>query len=137
MKHSSNNCLSISIPVLAAAQINKKSWLNDEEYKSFIAGYEYASTQTRAIKGLSKISPEEAYFVYEAIKRGVEMSKPNLPLYTVIKDGQIGPSHYAESEQQTLCDLEINQNWFILTNNHRGVAICPKCKEIFNNLSAG
>ena len=57
-----------------APKISDKSWLNDPEYANFVAGYEYASTQTRAIHGLSKITPEEAYFIYEAIKRGIFMT---------------------------------------------------------------
>ena len=69
-----NHCLDIDIPVIRAPKISKNSWLKDPEYASFVAGYEYASTQTRAIHGLSKITPEEAYFIYEAIKRGSEPS---------------------------------------------------------------
>lgn len=57
-----------------APKISKESWLNDPEYANFVVGYEYAATQTRAIQGLSKISPEDAYFIYEAIKRGGEWS---------------------------------------------------------------
>ena len=60
--------------MIKAEKISEKSWLNASEYADFVAGYEYASTQTRAIHGLSKITPEEAYFIYEAIKRGSEPS---------------------------------------------------------------
>ncbi len=60
--------------MIKSPNISKDSWLNEPEYTSFVAGYEYASTQTRSIHGLSKITPEEAYFIYEAIKRGSELS---------------------------------------------------------------
>ena len=60
--------------IIKASKISNTSWLNAPEYANFMAGYEYASTQTRAIHGLSKITPEEAYFIYEAIKRGGELS---------------------------------------------------------------
>ena len=60
--------------MIKAQKISKESWLNDPEYADFVAGYEYASTQTRSIHGLSKITPEEAYFIYESIKRGSELS---------------------------------------------------------------
>lgn len=60
--------------IIKSQNISKESWLNDPEYANFVAGYGYAATQTRAIRGLIKISPEEAYFVYEAIKRGSKMS---------------------------------------------------------------
>jgi hypothetical protein len=74
-----NHCLDIDIPMYFAPKISEKSWLNDSEYDNFVAGYEYASTQTHAIHGLSKITPEEAYFIFEAIKRGIDMSPPICP----------------------------------------------------------
>lgn len=57
-----------------APQIKPESWLNDPEYVDFVKGYEYAATQTRAITVLAKISPEDAYFIYYAIKRGIDMA---------------------------------------------------------------
>lgn len=52
-------------------------WLNDEEYAWFKSGYEYATTQTRAIPGLSKLTPSELYYVVTAIQRGASMHGEN------------------------------------------------------------
>lgn len=54
--------------------ISKESWLNDENYAKFVAGYEYAMTQTRAIPALSKCSPEEMYFAWSLINRGKKLN---------------------------------------------------------------
>lgn len=118
-------------------QISKDSWLNSPEYSSFVAGYEYAATQTRAIPGLSKISPEEAYFIYEAIKHGILMSKSNLPRYTVRRvhdnNEQWGLIHYAKNEDKTLCNALIDERFTILTNDRMGIADCEICKTAFKN----
>lgn len=127
----------IKVSIVSVPQVSEKSWLNNREYRSFVAGYEYATTQTRAISGLSKISPEEAYFIYEAIKHGILMNKSNLPRYTVrrVHDNseQWGFTHYAEDENKTLCDTLIGERFTILTNDRTGVADCVICKTAFNN----
>ena len=116
------------VRIISAPRISKNSWLNEPEYANFVAGYEYAGTQTRAIHGLSKISPEEAYFIYEAIKRGVSMSKSNLPRYTVRRvhdnNEQWGFIHYAKDEDKTLCNALIDERFTILTNDRTGLADC-------------
>ncbi len=63
------------MPPLLAPQIKSDSFLRDKEYIDFVWAYEYASTQTRAIIGLSKLTPEDAYFVFKAIERGIEFRK--------------------------------------------------------------
>ena len=57
--------------IQTAPRISENSWLNCSEYSKFVTAYKYASTQTRAIEGLSQITPEQTYFIYEAIKRGM------------------------------------------------------------------
>lgn len=60
--------------IYIAPGIKEDSWLNrgDEEFEEFKKGYAYASAQTMAIPGLSKLSPEDLYYVWSAIKRGIE-----------------------------------------------------------------
>lgn len=64
-----------AIPIMLAPSIAEDSWLKDAEYESFRNAYGYASTQSRAIIGLSKVTPEDAYFIYEAIERGLKLQK--------------------------------------------------------------
>lgn len=54
---------------------SENSWLNEPTYEEFMRGFNYATTQTRAISALSKCSPEEIYFVWASINRGIEFPK--------------------------------------------------------------
>lgn len=133
-----NHCLDIDIPVIRAPKISKDSWLNDPEYASFVAGYEYATTQTRAIHGLSKVSPEEAYFIYETIKRGIDVSPAKFPLYTVQYERYFKTDkyiHWARHDVETLCGQSISDKWFILTNDGKSAANCKECLKIYNEVS--
>ena len=47
--------------IVSAPIISKDSWLNHSDYAWFRDGYEYASTQNRAIPGLAAVSPEQLY----------------------------------------------------------------------------
>ena len=58
-----------------ASAIKEDSWLNDEDYKNFKTAWGYASTQTRAIPAMSAITPEQGYFLFEALKRGEHMHR--------------------------------------------------------------
>ena len=60
----------IGIPVLVAPQIWEGSWLQRDEFKTYRAAYGYASNQTQAIRALCKLTPEELWYVYEALKSG-------------------------------------------------------------------
>jgi len=62
----------------------------------------------------------------------VPLADRTLPLYTVQKcralsEKKYGAIHYAECNGGTLCGKEINQNWWILTTAHDGIATCKKC----------
>jgi hypothetical protein len=56
-------------------------------------------------------------------------------LYTVYKcklsksDLQVGPLHWADDEQETLCGRKIDHYWYITDNTFTGVATCKKCIE--------
>jgi hypothetical protein len=56
-----------------ASSIKDDSWLNDEKYKDFRAAWGYASTQTRSIPAMSAITPEQGFFLFEALKRGEQL----------------------------------------------------------------
>lgn len=123
--------------LITAPQISKDSWLNDSEYANFVAGYEYAMTQTRAIQGLSKVAPEQAYFIYEAIKRGIDMSPAKFPLYTVQYEKYCNTDkhiHWARCDTETLCGESINEKWFILTNEGKAPASCKECLKMYKQL---
>ena len=60
-----------------APKISSDSWLNDKEYQDFVKGYYYATTQTRAIPGLAKLTPEEVYFIVEAVNHGMKFQENN------------------------------------------------------------
>jgi len=125
--------------IIKASIISKKSWLNDPEYSSFVAGYEYASTQTRAIHGLSKITPEEAYFIFEAIWRGIDMRPVKFPLYTVQNEKFYNTDryiHWARCDTETLCGQSISDKWFILSNNSKSPCNCKECLKIYNETRA-
>jgi hypothetical protein len=68
------------ITFYAAQGIREDSWLNDdtisEDFAAFREGYAYARNMTHAIPGLSKISAEEAYYVWWGINHGIELSAP-------------------------------------------------------------
>lgn len=58
-----------------ARPIRADSWLNEDRFREFRAAYTYAAAKTLAIPGLSKIDPEEAFYVWRIIQRGVEVYK--------------------------------------------------------------
>jgi hypothetical protein len=62
----------VLIRCVMARSIEPTSWLNDERFAEFRAGYSYAAGQTRAITALSETSPEDLYFAWVAINRGIE-----------------------------------------------------------------
>jgi hypothetical protein len=53
------------------------------------------------------------------------------PLYSMQRcrknNRRYGKIHFAHHEFETLCGLETNEDWWILTNKHDGDATCPKC----------
>ena len=60
-----------------------------------------------------------------------------LPLYTVQRvrktsDDRYGLVHWSHDVQETLCDKEIDDGWWILTTRHDGIATCKKCQMKFN-----
>jgi len=62
-----------------APGIKEDSWLNrgDKEFEEFKKYYSYASTQTLAIYGLSKITPEELYYIWSAMRRAEAKDESN------------------------------------------------------------
>lgn len=60
------------VQVLRAPQIAADSWLQESSYATFRRGYDYASGQSRAIEGLAALTPEQTYFVWQAIDRGIK-----------------------------------------------------------------
>lgn len=57
-------------------------------------------------------------------------------LYTVMrvnkKDELYGKIHGSNHADKTLCGLEINENWWIVSNAFDGEITCPKClKSLF------
>lgn len=73
-----NNEREVRVKVSVAPRISDDSWLHrsDPTFEAFKKGYDYASTQTRAIGPLAKLTPEEAYDVWAAVQRGVEYHEP-------------------------------------------------------------
>lgn len=65
----------LTINVAVASRITENSWLNEDRFEEFRAGYRYASTQTMAISGLAKLTPEELYYVWSAVDHGIERKK--------------------------------------------------------------
>jgi hypothetical protein len=62
----------LAIEVSMAPTISEDSWLNEDRFEAFRAGYAYAARSTNAIFGLAKLDPEEAYYVWSLIQRGIE-----------------------------------------------------------------
>ena len=60
--------------------------------------------------------------------------KHQYPVYLVCrrrKDGEFyGSKHFANNDVSTLCDKRLDQNWWILSNNHSDGATCARCLEI-------
>jgi hypothetical protein len=61
----------VALEIDVAPWISDDSWLREDRFEDFRWAYGYASTQTHAISGLSKITPEEAYYVWASIERGM------------------------------------------------------------------
>lgn len=59
------------LQIAMAPQIAADSWLQEQRFAEFRAGYGYASGASNAIPGLSKIDPEDAYHIWWFITRGV------------------------------------------------------------------
>lgn len=60
------------ITVYAAQGIRDDSWLQEDRFADFRTGYNYASGKMNAIPGLSKVTAEEAYYIYTMIRRGID-----------------------------------------------------------------
>lgn len=60
-----------------APAISDDSWLCRDEYKTFRSAYDYAAQKTRAIEPLSKVTPEDAYWIHRIIQHGFDSH--NLP----------------------------------------------------------
>lgn len=54
---------------LAHPNIREGSWLNEPRFAWFRVGYAYACTQRYAAGGISKVPPEELYYVVLAFMR--------------------------------------------------------------------
>lgn len=61
--------------ILKAQSIKEDSWLNEEKYDAFRQAWDYASTQTRAIPAMAHMTPEQGWWLLEALQRGLERSK--------------------------------------------------------------
>jgi hypothetical protein len=61
--------------VYKARGIREDSWLHEERFAEFRRAYSYAAAKTHAIPGLSKISAEEAYYVWRIIQHGHEFNQ--------------------------------------------------------------
>lgn len=66
--------LDAGVQVFMAKGIGPDSWLHEARFSAFRDAYYYAAGQTRAIEALSRITAEEAYFLYVALKRGHDRS---------------------------------------------------------------
>ena len=56
---------------LMAPQIGPKSWLQEERFARFREAYAYASHRSNAVPGLSRVSPEDAYYIWLYLDRGM------------------------------------------------------------------
>lgn len=61
----------LSVELCMAPRIDAESWLWEERFEAFREAYGYASSQTRAIPALAKLSPEEAYWLWFSLDRGM------------------------------------------------------------------
>lgn len=57
---------------LMAPKISASSWLQRDEYSNFRAAYGYAAGKMRAIEPLSKLDPEEVYWLWVILQHGFE-----------------------------------------------------------------
>lgn len=57
---------------LLAPQIEASSWLQEERFAAFRSAYAYASAKSVSVLGLSKLKPEDAYFVWLMLQRGMD-----------------------------------------------------------------
>lgn len=64
--------LPVPLDLYMAQGIREDSWLKEARFDAFRAGYEYAAAKTQAMPGLTKITAEEAYYVWSLIQRGIE-----------------------------------------------------------------
>jgi hypothetical protein len=64
------------IRLVMAPRIVANSWLNEERFSDFRRGYEYAQNATMAIEPLSKLTPEETYWLFTIIEHGIEFTRP-------------------------------------------------------------
>jgi hypothetical protein len=55
---------------MTATPIAPGSWLHEDRFATFRAAYAYASARTQAIPGLSKLTPEDAWYVWHFLQRG-------------------------------------------------------------------
>ena len=39
-------------------------------------------------------------------------------------------SHGSDDGEETLCGIELNENWYITNNEFDGIITCKKCKKI-------
>lgn len=65
----------IEASVYMARGIRPNSWLHEDRFTAFRHAYSYAAAKTHAIPGLSKISAEEAYYVWRIIQHGFEFNE--------------------------------------------------------------
>jgi hypothetical protein len=61
------------IVVNVAPSIASDSWLSEDRFAEFRRAYAYASSQSQAIPGLARLTPEQAYHVWAAIDRGYRL----------------------------------------------------------------
>lgn len=64
------------IKVYMAPRISPDSWLNEERFAEFVRGYNYACNATMAIEPLSKLTPEETYWLWSILQHGIEFTTP-------------------------------------------------------------
>jgi hypothetical protein len=70
------------------------------------------------------------YFIEEPY-HPKDLSDTQYTIRQITKKGKLYSSIHASADAHTtLCGHEINENWYILTNEGIGVVTCEKCKEI-------
>lgn len=65
----------MEVRVYMAQGIRDDSWLHEERFAEFRRAYGYAAGKLRAIEPLSKITAEEAYWVWSIIQHGIEFNR--------------------------------------------------------------